>query len=444
MKQIAYRTPVLRVYAQARRLRLVSASQERAIEHFKGRSEELADEVGELREARTQANTTIDALSAEVRELRTLDKPLHVFWPVRTADILAAGEHQAPAAQPISPEAPYVFNWVVTPVGQASGGHVDVFRTIAHLESRRHRCRLYFYDPLELVAPEDVDATMKDYPAIAAERHYNATAMEPCDAIFATSWLTAYPVRRFTAAARKFYYVQDYEPYFESAGTYSSLAAATYGFGFYGLTLGDWLATKLGREHGMTCEPFAFGVDADRYVLRNVQPRNKVLFYAKPTSPRRGFELGVLALERFHRHHPEYEIQMVGADIGRYVLPFPCTRHGVLNTEALCALYNECAAGLVLSFTNMSLLPLEMLACGCIPVSNDAPHTRDVPYSARLHYAEPTPVALSDALFATASRAGDELAAIEQAASYAQQFEWAISNRRIEEVVLRELAAPAD
>jgi O-antigen biosynthesis protein len=329
----------------------------------------------------------------------------------------------------------------VTPVGQASGGHVDVFRTIAHLESRRHRCRLYFYDPLERVAHDEVEAAMKNYPAVAAERHYNAKAMEPCDAIFATSWITAYPVHNFSDAARKFYYVQDYEPYFEPAGTYSSLAAETYSFGLYGLTLGDWLATKLSHEHGMTCEPFAFGVDADQYALKNLRPRSKVLFYAKPTSPRRGFELGVLALERFHRRYPEYEIEMLGADISRYALPFPCTQNGVLNTEALCVLYNDCAAGLVLSFTNMSLLPLEMLACGCIPVINDAPHTRDVEYAQQLCYAEPTPDSLAEALFAAASRAGEESGQIERAASYARQFDWAASNRRIEEVVLRELAA---
>jgi glycosyltransferase involved in cell wall biosynthesis len=191
----------------------------------------------------------------------------------------------------------------------------------------------------------------------------------------------------------------------------------------------------------MTCEPFAFGVDGDEYLLRNARPRNKVLFYAKPTSPRRAFELGVLALDCFHRRHPEYEIQMFGADINRYVLPFPCTRHGVLSPAALCSLYNECAAGLVLSFTNMSLLPLEMLACGCIPVSNDAPHTRELEYAGWLRYSEPKPDALADALFAAARRSGEEPAEIEQAASYARRFDWAASNRRIEEIVLRELAA---
>jgi glycosyltransferase involved in cell wall biosynthesis len=375
LRKLAYGLPVLRVYADSRRLRLVSEGQERAIEYFKARNAELVDEVGEFA-------ARIDALTAEVRELRTLDKPLHVFWPVRPEDILAAAErHPARPKRTDTHAPPYTLNWVMTPVGQASGGHVDVFRTIAHLEASGHVCRVYFYDPLETVAFADIKAAMTDYPAIAAQLFYNEASMEPCDAIFATSWLTAYPVRRFGGTARKFYYVQDFEPYFEPAGSYASLATNTYRFGFYGLTLGSWLAEKLVAEFDMTCESFALGVDAKDYGLRNPEARGKILFYAKPASPRRGFELGVLTLERFNKRHPEYEIEMVGGDIDRYELSFPCNRNGVLTVDELCELYNQCAAGLVISFTNMSLLPLEMLACGCTPVSNDAPHTRFVTYA---------------------------------------------------------------
>jgi hypothetical protein len=440
LRAIVYRVPVARVYATARRLRLVSESQERAIEYlkpFKARNDELVEE-------RAQLVSKVDELTAEVRELRTLDKPMQVYWPVRTQDIVTADWHREPPPRALPRhEPPHVLNWVTTPVGEASGGHVDIFRTIAYLESRGHSCRVYFYDPLNTTTLSAIEATMNAYPAIGAELHYNARAMAACDAIFATSWLTAYPVANFADAGRKFYYVQDYEPYFEPAGSYSSLAANTYRFAFHGLTLGEWLAEKLSDEHGMTCEAFGFGVDGAQYALRNSQPRQKVLFYAKPTSPRRGFELGVLALELFHDLHPEYEIELMGADIDRYELSFPCSRRGVLSVEALCELYNECAAGLVISFTNMSLLPLEMLACGCIPVSNDAPHTRRVEYAEQLRYAEPTPAALAHALY-MAARSGEDAAVIEHAAEYAKLFDWDASNRRIEQVLLRELGGRAE
>ena len=69
-------------------------------------------------------------------------------------------------------------------------------------------------------------------------------------------------------------------------------------------------------------------------------------------------------------------IHLYGEPAGR--LPFAATEHGLLPPEQLNTLYNRCIAGLVLSATNVSLVPHEMLAAGCIPVVNDAEHNRIV------------------------------------------------------------------
>jgi hypothetical protein len=44
--------------------------------------------------------------------------------------------------------------------------------------------------------------------------------------------------------------VQDFEPYFEPVGSYSTFAENTYRFGFHGITLGEWLSKKLTNEYG--------------------------------------------------------------------------------------------------------------------------------------------------------------------------------------------------
>ena len=44
---------------------------------------------------------------------------------------------------------------------------------------------------------------------------------------------------------------------------------------------------------------------------------------------------------------------------------FPHTNLGILNDYELAALYSGCDAGLVLSLTNPSLVPFEMMACRC-------------------------------------------------------------------------------
>lgn len=46
----------------------------------------------------------------------------------------------------------------------------------------------------------------------------------------------------------------------------------------------------------------------------------------------------------------------------------------MLSLEELPDLYSQCDAALVLSLSNVSLLPLELMACGCLVVSNRGPN----------------------------------------------------------------------
>jgi hypothetical protein len=72
----------------------------------------------------------------------------------------------------------------------------------------------------------------------------------------------------------------------------------------------------------------------------------------------------------------------------------------LLAPASLGRLYNRTLAGLVLSATNVSLVPLEMLSAGCIPVMNDAEHNRIVLQNCHVRYADPTPFALAAQLTA--------------------------------------------
>jgi glycosyltransferase involved in cell wall biosynthesis len=122
------------------------------------------------------------------------------------------------------------------------------------------------------------------------------------------------------------------------------------------------------------------------------------VFYARPGTPRRGFELGMMALDLFARQHPEVEIHLVGQPIFWHRPSFPFVDHGFLPPTELAALYRRCSAALVLSLTNLSLLPAELLACGCTPVMNDAENTRvscDSPY---VRFTRPVPTEIAATL----------------------------------------------
>src|SRR4029453_12948650 len=99
------------------------------------------------------------------------------------------------------------------------------------------------------------------------------------------------------------------------------------------------------------------------------------------------------------------------------------TDHGVMTPAELGRLYNRCAAGLVLSATNVSLVPHEMLAAGCIPGVNDAEHHRIVLDNDHVAYAPATPHDLAEALGRLVTRPPEVMAAEARAAAASRSEE---------------------
>ena len=336
---------------------------------------------------------------------------------------------------------PKVIGWVVPPVGPGSGGHMNIFRFVRYLEGHGYTCRIYVYDPHRTQLPAKTAQVLREhYAPMKAEVQHDFANVAECDALFATSWTTAYPVRNARVDIAKFYFVQDFEPWFFPAGSDSVLAENTYRFGLYGITAGGWLAKKLTAEYGMQCDHFDFGSDFGRYSYVNDGPRNKVFFYARPVTERRGWDLGVLALDQFHRMCPTYEIHMAGWPVKGWQLPFPFVDHGVMPLDQLNGLYNQCAAGLVLSMTNFSLLPLELMAAGCIPVVNDGPNSRLVSDNPHLVFARPTPRGLADALSRVVNQP-DLPHKAREASRSAEQLSWDDAGKQLERIMLRVLAS---
>ncbi len=129
------------------------------------------------------------------------------------------------------------------------------------------------------------------------------------DALIATSWPTAYAARSIGNTAQKFYFVQDIEYMFHPPGSLYELARQSYRLGFRGITLGIWIADVLRRDFEMECSAFGFSYDRDAYADTGSRllpmGKKRVLFYARPETERRGFELGVLALSLVAQKMPD-------------------------------------------------------------------------------------------------------------------------------------------
>jgi glycosyltransferase involved in cell wall biosynthesis len=220
---------------------------------------------------------------------------------------------------------------------------------------------------------------MRDhFGPIEADVVIGTDAIGPAVYTFATTWRTAYIVRAFGDTRFKCYFVQDFEPFFYAHGSEYVFAENTYRFGFVGVTAGGWLAERLRTDYGMRTFPLGFSYDKALYAGDNPLPkmneRPRVFFYARPPTPRRGFDLGILVLAEVVKRHPEVEIVMAGWELSAYSIPFRYVNMGALSLETLPDLFRSCDIALVLSYSNVSLLPLELMACGCSVVSNKGDH----------------------------------------------------------------------
>lgn len=321
-------------------------------------------------------------------------------------------------------DGPLTVAWIMSPAGESSGGHQNLYRFIDYLERAGHRVKIYLYSVRNTSSANEISAMTArstSYPNLQAsvEWYTSAGVSADVDAIFATGWETAYPAFRDESPARRFYFVQDFEPYFYPVGSEYALAENTYRFGFTGVTAGGWLAGKLHREYGMSTSSFDFGAERENYFLTNHERRSEIFFYARPVTERRGFELGVMALDLFAQARPDVKINIAGWDVSRFGLPFAFTNLGSLAVSDLNAVYNRCGAALVLSMTNMSLLPLELLASGVIPVVNDGPNNFEVSSNPFIEYTPASPRALADRLIAAIGRDDQPAHAAAAAASVA-------------------------
>lgn len=340
---------------------------------------------------------------------------------------------------------PLKINWLVATAdgGGRNGGLFNIFRAIYYLERWGHKNRVYVTSGSAVDSRQAKQVVQQYYYPVEAEISSVNGGVTDSDVLVATEWRTAYTARALGNTAEKFYFVQDLEHLFYPEGSLREFAKRTYQWNFRGVTAGKWIAETLRQRFGMDCSAFGFSYDRDVYspngTNRRTGQRKRVLFYARPETERRGFELGLLALSIVARNMPNTEFVLVGSSLPSVKLPFPAILPGVLRSRELGALYRSCDVALVLSHTNVSLLPLELMACGCAVVSNSGPNVEWLLTEETAQLADANPAALADAI-GTLLR-DDELRVRKSAAglAFAQQTDWETEIRRIESAFYRGL-----
>jgi glycosyltransferase involved in cell wall biosynthesis len=296
------------------------------------------------------------------------------------------------------------FAVIVPPFARGSGGHGTIFTLLDRLEQMGHTCSVWVHDPLNDMG--DVRSAVlrrrvaRQFAPIRAPVTKGFDGWHGADVVVATGWETVYPALLRESCRARAYLVQDHEPEFFPTSARRLWAEQTYSLGLYAICASRWLRDLLARRYGTDGSWFRLGVDHRTYTVRPEVKRRRdtVIFYARATTPRRAVPLGLLALEELHRRRHDLRIVTFG-----HTDPLPTAlaheQLGVATPGQLALNYAEAAVGLCLSFTNYSLIPQEMMACGlpCVDVRGGSTEA-ELGSSGWTELADPDPVALADAM----------------------------------------------
>ncbi len=338
-----------------------------------------------------------------------------------------------------------VVSWVIPPLGPGSGGHLDIFRAIDLLSGMGLKHRVYIYGGNEGIPSSDLKKTVKEYYGIYLgqnEIYANVRKMRYTDAIVATSWITAYIVRNFDNAVSKFYFVQDFEPYFYPMGSEYCFAENTYKFGFRGITAGDWLAQKLREEYGMETQAFSFSYERELYHPGEKKDDvNRVFFYARPYTERRAFEMGVLALEKLAEEIPDLEVIFAGQKLIGYEFKFQYKDMGIMRLDELSDMYAQCDLCLVLSMTNLSLLPMEIMASNSVVVSNRGPNNEWLCSEENSVMVETDPIDIAEKMKYYLTHKQELASKREKGRSYVETLTWEKELRKVYDFIVASVSS---
>jgi len=335
------------------------------------------------------------------------------------------------------------IHWLIPNFDIGGGGHMTIFRMIHWLEYFGHKCTIWIQSDNKICPNERYDKILSYYQFVKADvKQYGRELHETsADVIVATSWDTAYHVDKTTGFKRKFYFVQDFEPYFYPRGSRTLLAEQTYDLDLDCLCASPWLATQM-QGYSRWAAPFWLAFDPDVYFLSKQKKNNsvpRIALYGRGHSARRCVELGLLALTALHIKGVRFEVSIFGTHERIERAPFAVRNYGVLNPIELGELYRECDIGICFSATNYSLVPQEMMACGLPIVELDVDSTRAIFPSEVATLTKPIPEAI-------ATEIGNLLLDVERreqqvhaASAWVEKHSWESAARSVEAAILNRL-----
>jgi glycosyltransferase involved in cell wall biosynthesis len=302
------------------------------------------------------------------------------------------------------------LNWALeAPIAQTSGGYRNIARLSSHLTSKGHRVRLYVNPVahLEGLSTNQIrDFMGESFGDLGAALHLRkpGAIFEPADVSIATFWSTAPAVANHNRSLFKAYYIQDFEPeFYDEEDPNSQAALATYALPLLHICLGTGLAHKIAMISRAPSESIDFALDPEFTMTTPLESRSlprSILFFARPTLKRRGYGLGIRALNLVKQRFPDTRIRFFGShtqELGD--VPFDFENLGVLSPVEIAREMNRAHVLLSISLSNISNVTFEGMACGCAVVEIDhASNAQMVETGSNCLLADADPEAVAKAL----------------------------------------------
>jgi len=332
------------------------------------------------------------------------------------------------------------FAWVIPPFRRGSGGHMTLFTIAKELELRGHSNSIWIHDPGGMMDERAAVARrelVEHFVPLRAGVFRGFDDWQGADVAFATGWQTAFPLWELGGCKLKSYLVQDYEPDFYPASAERLWAEETYSMGYPCVAASPWLRDLLRERYGAAAETFELGVDFGVYRPLSLEREPQtVVFYARPSTPRRATEIGMLALAEVVRRRPGLRVVLFG-DVAPPPAPFDCEFAGVMDAEALAELYNRATVGLVISLTNYSRMPKEMMACGLpvVDVDHDSVVSVFGDDGTAIDLARPDPMSIADRIDGLLDDADRRARIAEQAQRVVEGMTWGAAAEQVERAV---------
>jgi GT2 family glycosyltransferase len=331
-----------------------------------------------------RAEDHIGMLESEVRPTNATDAEVWVTWFDASAEQLERVRRhnsQIKGRQPVRR-----LLWFISPFDVPFYGGIYTILRLCDLWRRNKNVEISFAVCGAADRLKTISLIRQVYPAVADDQVFvlqnarQAADLPAFHATICTLWTTPYFALHHQNAGRRFYLIQDYEPAFYPAGSVSALVENTYRMGLYGIANTISLQRMYESEYGGNATYFTPRINAAVFHPAEPAPRPnplrplQVFCYGRPKHPRNAFELVKQAMRQLKERMGD-RVRIVSAgdewQPSDYGLQGIVENLGLLSYEDTARLYQESQVGVVMMLTrHPSYIPLELMACGCVAVTN--------------------------------------------------------------------------